>query len=107
VLLTFVVPALLAIFISPYLIRYMGTTVGLHIRSKTESRRALLFSRAKEEESKSGSKRDAISKDDQDVNHDWKGVIGFFHPFWYLYISQPHLALALSLTFLKQCRWGR
>lgn len=80
-LLTLAVATLLTVFLFPRVIRYCGKTVGNNVRSKSEARRSLLLSRAKEEEQKAGYKPDPKNLKG-DVDHDWEGIVGFFHPFW-------------------------
>lgn len=79
---------LLALLFSPYLFGYFAKAIGSHVRSKTESRRNLLFDRAQKEEAELVEPRQPeYSTSSQaapavDVDHEWEGVVGFFHPFW-------------------------
>ena len=93
VLFTLAAGLLLAIYFIPVLIRYTGSKVGELVRNKTGSRRELLIRRAVKEEAelaeKDGSdkERTAVKSHTEDgikVDHDWSGIVGFFHPFWYV-----------------------
>ena len=96
-----------AIFLStlllaaPFIIRFAGQTVGWYLRRKTSSRRELILARVEVEEDDHRSKQRHSPKSEDEgweriennggsaestedkANAEWKGVIGFFHPFWY------------------------
>lgn len=86
---------LLAFFVFPRVLRWCGKLAGRQIRSKTSSRRSLLLDRADKDEAEQAKHPSQAQLDreweridtDTTVNtpdRDWAGVIGFFHPFWYL-----------------------
>lgn len=94
----------LIIILGPILLRRVGALVGWAILKKTEGRRALLVSLMDEENSKTTPESNADSKisssdgwekiqassnevkaNPSEAKHkDWDGIIGFFHPFWYV-----------------------
>lgn len=88
---TLAASSLLALFLFPHLIRYVGKRVGDQIRSKTESRRNLLLTRADAEE-KDGIRPSETpgSRPQESPDRDWEGVIGFFHPFWCAHCILTH-----------------
>ncbi|KAF2086093.1 glycosyltransferase family 4 protein [Saccharata proteae CBS 121410] len=83
----------------PLLVRLCGIGIGKNIRSRTEQRRELLLSRAVAEEEELNKKQKpsssssdegwekveeqaARSQAEGDVrDKDWRGIVGFFHPF--------------------------
>ncbi|KAK2054076.1 glycosyl transferase group 1 [Colletotrichum caudatum] len=84
----------LAIFVMfPYIMRGLGSLLGLYLRKKTEGRRAQLLELMKaEQESFTQTSRKAASSNKDNVqaqasgsseksDADWAGVVGFFHPF--------------------------
>lgn len=86
---------LLALFVFPYALRWVGKLAGLQIRSKTKSRRNLLLARAHTDEAEQAKHSSSIELDREwerlesqpaatlnTSDRDWEGVIGFFHPFW-------------------------
>ena len=83
-------PFLIAMAV-PRLLRLLGHSLGWYLRKKTEGRRSLLISLMNEEASKSQEKNletkstssgEWQNVQKQDVDPDWAGIVGFFHPFW-------------------------
>ncbi|KAF2117691.1 hypothetical protein BDV96DRAFT_570707 [Lophiotrema nucula] len=90
--------ALSAFFVSPVL-RFFGGTVGRYLRRSSQTRRALLQSRADKERRQHENEQPAQttrSEDDWEeveaavvgsavnggrADGDWSGIVGFFHPF--------------------------
>lgn len=102
-----VVISIFLLIVLPFLfltvvLRKGGELAGWYIRRKTQARRELLLSRAAaehkqyaSEEKNSGNQEDeewekvessagktVLEKSKRDG--DWEGIIGFFHPFWYV-----------------------
>lgn len=93
-------------FVAPFLIRSVArTVVGRHLKQSTQDRRRQIYQRARaEERSHSGKDRklddaDAewetiesyaagTARNGQTGNKDWDGIVGFFHPFWYVLSGQ-------------------
>ena len=92
---------LLLVFVAPKVVRVLGRFMGWTLKKKTEGRRSLLLSLMSEENKKferkqsisggespkiGGSGVDAVSSPDGSIKVDkeWDGVVGFFHPFWYV-----------------------
>ncbi|KAI6781744.1 GDP-Man:Man(3)GlcNAc(2)-PP-Dol alpha-1 [Emericellopsis cladophorae] len=82
-------PFLLAMAV-PRLLQLLGRSLGWYLRKKTEGRRSLLISLMNEEasmsqdknlETKSTSSGEWQKVQKQDVDPDWAGIVGFFHPF--------------------------
>ena len=91
----------LAYFIFPLLLRAAGRAVGWHIRRLSRQRRIDLLDRvAREREIHLSKPQQIPAAEDEDwekvdgestgvapngakADKEWKGVIGFFHPFWY------------------------
>lgn len=86
---------------APFVIRFVGQTIGWYLHRKTSSRRELIIARVKVEEDEYRAKeRKSPKSEDEEwerieshgartpktgdkANAEWDGVIGFFHPFWY------------------------
>ncbi|KAK7554556.1 alpha-1,2-mannosyltransferase ALG11 [Phyllosticta citricarpa] len=89
----------IAVRILPFVVRASGIAVGHHVRAKTQNRRELLLAKVEAEEKDFAAKRAGSHKtEDEDwdkldsesagtssagetVDKNWRGVIGFFHPF--------------------------
>lgn len=100
--LAFIIFIVSNIVAAPFLVRYIGRTVGWYLRHRTSTRRDLVLARVKVEEDdfESKEKRSRKSEDDdwervesyaagiakngEKADDDWQGVVGFFHPFWYV-----------------------
>lgn len=70
----------------PYLARFLARQIGSRLRERTETRRVLLLKRAREEDQESplsAKDRLATGQINEKPAHEWEGIIGFFHPFWY------------------------
>lgn len=94
----------------PFTISKCGRAVGWYICKKTASRKELLLSRAEAEEKehrlqnfangdeeweKTESHTTDSSTSGDKASKEWSGVIGFFHPFWFVFdlsgFSQPSI----------------
>jgi hypothetical protein len=71
----------------PYFLRFIAQNIGSTIRARTQTRRELLLKRAADDEKSTPptSNKDRLAKDNYNGKpaHEWDGIIGFFHPFWY------------------------
>ncbi len=102
------IPLLLAVLVllvsstiaAPFIVHYIGQTIGWYLRRRTSARRDLIFARVKVEEDDYKSKKRrspkyededwervesytaGIAKNGEKANDDWEGMVGFFHPFW-------------------------
>lgn len=92
----------LSYLLLPFLIRKCGQTAGDYLRRKTQGRLQLLLERAEDEERSYHIEEDTARSSEEDdwekiegntrstvtaekrANEDWRGIIGFFHPFWYV-----------------------
>jgi hypothetical protein len=74
-------------FLLPYFLRFIAQNIGSTIRARTQTRRELLLKRAADDEKTTLPKpnKDRLAKDTYNGKpaHEWDGIIGFFHPFWY------------------------
>jgi len=100
---------------APFIIRFVGQTIGWYLRRRTSSRRELIITRVKVEEDdyKSKEQKSPRSEDEEwerieshgagaagtgdKTKAGWEGVIGFFHPFWY-YIPSLGVYYLISQT---------
>ena len=91
----------LAYLVVPVLVRVAGRAVGWHLRRLSRQRRLHLLDRvAKEREAYASKLQQSSAAEDEDwekvdsgsagvapnggkASREWKGIIGFFHPFWY------------------------
>ena len=88
-----------AIIITPYLVRTVGRFIGWRLRQSTQSRRILILRRVKAEEyayarrepkpfkkKEGGDEKDMVDTASYGgvLEREWNGIIGFFHPFWYI-----------------------
>lgn len=96
---------LLAVLLGPVVANRIGRFWGFTLRKRTEGRRAQLLSVMNEEDEKyqkenpgfstsSSEEWEAvdgldlkITTKDGKSQKDWDGIIGFFHPFWYVRYS--------------------
>ncbi len=102
---TVVLAPLLTAALLPFLWRGTGLALGWFLRRKTDGRRARIFEVTEEDEKKfeaegGASKQQQPASDDEWENvdaytagsvgngetarKDWDGIVGFFHPFWYV-----------------------
>jgi hypothetical protein len=68
-----------------YALRSLGRLLGQRLRRKTQHRRQLSISDAKTASASSTVDRSSSSQEqtgEAEVQKEWNGVIGFFHPFW-------------------------
>ena len=74
----------------PYFLRFIAQNIGSSIRARTQTRRELLLKRAADDEKSTPptSNKDRLAKDTYNGTpaHEWDGIIGFFHPFWYQHL---------------------
>ncbi|KAF2142558.1 glycosyltransferase family 4 protein [Aplosporella prunicola CBS 121167] len=85
-----------AIRVLPLVVRLAGIGLGRHIRARTQPRRELLLARLAADEKEYKAKQQKRGEDDDwekvdqssgssspadVVDKEWKGVVGFFHPF--------------------------
>lgn len=88
-------------FFTIYALRYSLRLVGLYLRRKTQSRREFILERVKLEEEVFRKQKRTQKAEDEDwekvegysvgtapngatAAEEWEGVVGFFHPFWYV-----------------------
>lgn len=107
------IASLLAVSSSTYLCKWLlQATVGWSLQRRTRARRTLILARVKVEESQYQlSTRQSPKSDDgewekvekstadptrngEEANDEWEGIIGFFHPFWF--VQPEHGELDLS-----------
>ena len=87
----------LLVFVLPRILARVGRALGWTLRKRTDGRRALLLSLMQDDNSKfrERSEGQADKKQAQDASagalsgvdiqqQDWDGIVGFFHPFWYV-----------------------
>lgn len=80
--------ALVAVFSFPKLLRYCGALVGNHVRTKSDTRRAILMERADTTDTQNNDKTPGLSPVDS-PDREWNGIVAFLHPFWLL-INHHH-----------------
>ncbi|KAI4720284.1 UDP-Glycosyltransferase/glycogen phosphorylase [Aureobasidium sp. EXF-10727] len=77
----------LSYLLLPYLVRFITQNIGSTVRARTQTRRELLLKRAADDDKSalSTSNKDRLAKGIYHGKpaHEWEGIIGFFHPFWY------------------------
>lgn len=98
-----VVSVVLPALFFPRVVRVLGSVIGWYIRKRTQPRREILLARVAIEEREYEQSKQSVSRpspaDDDDwekidshatatatnggkAAKDWKGIVGFFHPFW-------------------------
>lgn len=99
--LSLLVSVLISILFFPAIVRFLGQRVGHHLRRSSRTRRELLLARVATESK--NFKQEQTEAEDYDweelasvatdgragnrEDKQWEGIVGFFHPFWYLYHS--------------------
>lgn len=77
----------LGYFVLPWFLGFIAHNIGSTVRARTQTRRELLLKRAADEEKStpptSNKDRLATANYNGKAAHEWDGIIGFFHPFWY------------------------
>jgi hypothetical protein len=77
----------LTYFLLPYFLRFIARNIGSTVRARTQTRRELLLKRAADDEKATPPtfNKSRLAKDTYNGKpaHEWDGIIGFFHPFWY------------------------
>ena len=84
-------------FLGPRLLFYIGGVFGSYLRKKTAGRKAQILELVENEEKEYGKdRRDSdeweeveayaaqSAKNGEAADREWDGVVGFFHPFWYV-----------------------
>ena len=121
-LLSLLIFAPLSLLTIPFTTTQCGRVIGWYIRKKTAPRRELLLSRAEAEEKEHGP-QDLANADEEweqiesyttdssnngeKGSKDWTGIIGFFHPFWFVFKTASLLRPSI-LSRIQQCRrWRR
>jgi alpha-1,2-mannosyltransferase len=97
-ILTLLLPLLLlSPWLLPFTLRSLGAATGWYIQQKTHSRRQTLLANSKSGTQEQGKSKDSSSEDGDwekvdgyaagsapngdKADRDWKGIVGFFHPF--------------------------
>lgn len=115
VVLIAVVP-LLVIFGVPALWNALGSVAGTYLRRKTDGRRSKILEVIEEDEKQYAEKQGKKSQDSRGEedggwekvqaysaasapdgtkqSEDWSGIVGFFHPFWYVLCNSGMLGTA-------------
>jgi alpha-1,2-mannosyltransferase len=90
---------LAVVLLGPKLVFYFGSIVGYYLRKKTAGRKAQILDlvEAEEKEYQAGSKGRRDSDEWENVqsgladenggaaaDREWDGIVGFFHPFWWV-----------------------
>ena len=100
ILLSLLVPVLLALVFLPKTLRFFAELVGHRLRRSSRTRRELLLARVATETKNFEAEHQEKSSEDDDwenigpaaigsavnggkANSEWNGIVGFFHPFWY------------------------
>jgi alpha-1,2-mannosyltransferase len=116
---------ILFMFLAAPFLRVFVTLISWTLRKKTEGRKQQLMQLMTEEdknEPKSSSSEEwekvpsseelkekpSKSKFDKKWNRSWDGIVGFFHPFWYVLLLRTAITVAQPLTeWSQQCgrRW--
>lgn len=110
---------LVLLFASPILFKLLGRALGWSLRRKTDGRRSHLLALMTNEDKKAReSDSQGISapklvfdvdeklKDTLEAQKNWSGIVGFFHPFWYVVSNAPTTGVGPLLMPYKQC-WRR
>lgn len=93
------------IIVGPKIVFWLGRTLGFYLRKKTAGRREQILESVEQEEAAwmkeekgKGERRysdewenvDAYaagsSQNGERGEEEWDGIVGFFHPFWYVYL---------------------
>lgn len=91
----------LLVFVGPRVVRAVGLSLGWTLKKKTDGRRSLLVSLMDGENNNSSEKNletkstssggwQAVQETDVGAGEgdmatkDWDGIVGFFHPFWFV-----------------------
>lgn len=101
-LLYLLVPGLLAFIFLPRTLLLLGQLVGYRLRRASQTRRELLLERTATEQRKYDAEHKKSKREEDDweeiepstvgsavnggkADQDWNGIVGFFHPFWYIF----------------------
>lgn len=92
----------LLLFVVPRIIRDIGLALGWALRRKTDGRRSHLLALTAEDDKRFWEQNEELKASPGDTGHDaqgadvgapndaekvqkeWDGIVGFFHPFWYV-----------------------
>jgi alpha-1,2-mannosyltransferase len=116
VVLSLLVPALLATVFLPKTLRFAAEIVGQHLRRSSRTRRELLLARVASETKTFEAQQTNKKKEDEDwekvgntppgsaakhgpADSEWDGIVGFFHPFWYGWHGLKHQYLVADSLF--------
>lgn len=120
ILVSLLAPALVALLFLPKTLHLVAGLVGQHLRRSSRTRRELLLARVENEtkayeaEGKSKKKEDddweqvggtppsSAVKGDQ-ADSEWDGIVGFFHPFWYVWRAPKDVDVGADRVFPQQC----
>ena len=90
------------VLLGPKLLFWVGRCLGFYLKKKTEGRKELILKTVEEEEKawvENEEQRDSDewenvdayavgeAKNGEKAEKEWDGVVGFFHPFWYVLYS--------------------
>ena len=96
-------PVISGLFLGGWLTQSLGKSVGWYLQRKTSARRKLIQARVNAEEEASHLSRGQTTAIDEadwekvesyaagsaanggQAEKEWEGVVGFFHPFWYVH----------------------
>jgi alpha-1,2-mannosyltransferase len=99
-LISLLVPVAIALVFLPKTLHLLAKLVGNRLRQSSRTRRELLLDRVATETKAFEAEHRESSREDDDwekitpaptgsavnggkADADWKGIVGFFHPFWY------------------------
>jgi len=108
------------------ILRNVGTAVGWYLRKSTQPRRTLLLEKVATEEREYEAKKSRNDETEDDEwekvesvvtrtaanggtpGKEWKGIVGFFHPFWYVHAPlEPCTKHKILIVRLQQRWWWR
>ena len=96
----------LVYFLLPYFLGFIAQNIGSTVRARTQTRRELLLKRAADDEKSTPStaNKERLAKDNYNGKpaHEWDGIIGFFHPFWYHHLPNYHYKTLTTDTAMQE-----
>jgi hypothetical protein len=121
-LLSLLLTAAISVVLLPKTLHLLAELVGQRLRHSSRTRRELLLDRVAAETRAFEAAHTATSKDDDDwekivpspsgsavigggAGAEWNGIVGFFHPFWW--VAKDMYVHSSSLTEAQQCRRRR
>lgn len=98
-LLSLLLPVLLTFLFLPATLRFLAGLLGSYLRRSTQTRRDLLLERVAKEQQHYEANHEKHGRQEDDweeiegsmvgsavnggkADKDWRGIVGFFHPFW-------------------------